>query len=438
VWLDTDATSTTVFEQCWRKAVVSAGTSITGADDYALTLAYTVGFEQVYLNGVLLVRAVDYTATDGSTVTLTTATTVGDYVEIITTSTFTAANTYTQSAANAAFYQVATTPMAGKNFFINGAMQIWQRGTSFNATTGTTTAYSADRWTWWGGNSATLATRQSVGDTTNLPNIQYCARISRPAGNTGTSATYFGQAIETINSIPLAGKTVTVSYYARAGANMSNNATLQPVLVSGTGTDQNYIHSAWTGFSLAATGTVNLTTTWTRYSFTGTVPTNCTELTFQSYWIPSGTAGAADYYEITGIQLEVGSVATAFQTASGSVGGELALCQRYFNRAVNGSVNGNYRLAGGNATSTSAAEINYSFPVTMRTSPTLAVSAAGHFFVISSTGGVAGYPTGLSGGILTPTNARVDATGAGGLTAGNATALQAANSSATIDFSAEL
>jgi hypothetical protein len=103
IWLDTDATSTTIFEQYWRKAVVTAGTTISGVDDFSLTLAYTVGYEQVFLNGVLLVRGVDYTATDCTSVVLTTTTAVGEYVEIITTATFTAANTYTQAQADALF-----------------------------------------------------------------------------------------------------------------------------------------------------------------------------------------------------------------------------------------------------------------------------------------------------------------------------------------------
>jgi hypothetical protein len=103
IWLDTDATSTTIFEQYWRKAVVTAGTTISGVDDFSLTLAYTVGYEQVFLNGVLLVRGVDYTATDGTSVVLATTTAVGEYVEIITTATFTAANTYTQAQADALF-----------------------------------------------------------------------------------------------------------------------------------------------------------------------------------------------------------------------------------------------------------------------------------------------------------------------------------------------
>jgi hypothetical protein len=103
LWLDTDATSTSIFEQYWRKAITTAGSTISGNDDYSLALAYTVGFESVFLNGVLLVRAVDYTATNGTSIVLATPTIVGDYVEIITTATFVAADTYTQAAANALF-----------------------------------------------------------------------------------------------------------------------------------------------------------------------------------------------------------------------------------------------------------------------------------------------------------------------------------------------
>jgi hypothetical protein len=333
----------------------------------------------------------------------------------------------------------ATPPfVAGKNIFINGALQIWQRGTSFNATTGTTTAYSADRWTWWGGNSSTLVTRQATGDTTNLPNIQYCARIARPSGNTGTLATYFGQAVETINSIPLAGKTVTVSYYARAGANMSNSAILQPVLVSGTGTDQNYIHSAWTGFGIVASGTTTLTNTWARYSFTGTVPANCTELTFQSYWIPTGTAGANDYYEITGIQLEVGSVATPFTTASGSIGGELALCQRYYYAHITGAPK-YICMAAAYSSSISNGYVQY--PVTMRTTPTMAITAGTNYYLMYRNGTYNYFNT-LAQDYASSTT--TGATGTGlyitGLsqTAGWAGWFQSENAAASIAFSAEL
>jgi hypothetical protein len=82
----------------WTK-VVGAGSSITtlsGSDDSLNTLAYTPVTEQVFVNGVLLVRGVDYTATDGTSVVLSTAIITGDVVEIIGNSAFSIANTYTK------------------------------------------------------------------------------------------------------------------------------------------------------------------------------------------------------------------------------------------------------------------------------------------------------------------------------------------------------
>jgi hypothetical protein len=82
----------------WTK-VVGAGSSITtlsGSDDSLNTLAYTPATEQVFVNGVLLVRGVDYTATDGTSVVLSTAIITGDVVEIIGNSAFSIANTYTK------------------------------------------------------------------------------------------------------------------------------------------------------------------------------------------------------------------------------------------------------------------------------------------------------------------------------------------------------
>jgi hypothetical protein len=66
----------------WSKAPASGTTSLSGLDDNSVSLVYSVGYEQVYRNGVLLSRGNDYTATTGTTVVLTEATIAGDLIEI--------------------------------------------------------------------------------------------------------------------------------------------------------------------------------------------------------------------------------------------------------------------------------------------------------------------------------------------------------------------
>jgi hypothetical protein len=132
-------------------------------------------------------------------------------------------------------YQGSTA--AGRNFVINGSFDIWQRGTSFaNPNNG----YTSDRWL---GSQATAGTitRVATGDTTNLPNIQYALRYQRTSASTSTAQLNIIQNFESVNSIPLAGKTVTLSFYARKGANYSPTSSLLGVVLhTVTGTDQNY------------------------------------------------------------------------------------------------------------------------------------------------------------------------------------------------------
>ena len=72
-------------------------TTLTGSDDYGNILAYTPGTEQVFINGILIARGIDYTATNGSSVVLVTALVTGDIVEIIGNTAFSIANTYTKA-----------------------------------------------------------------------------------------------------------------------------------------------------------------------------------------------------------------------------------------------------------------------------------------------------------------------------------------------------
>jgi len=67
-------------------------------------LSYTVGFIEVYVNGVLLTDTTDFTATNGNSITFTVALLVNDEVTVISLKTFTVADHYTQSASDARYY----------------------------------------------------------------------------------------------------------------------------------------------------------------------------------------------------------------------------------------------------------------------------------------------------------------------------------------------
>ena len=259
------------------------------------------------------------------------------------------------------------------NPVINSSFQVWQRGTSISLTA-SSDGYTADRWRQFTqANQATTVSRQATSDTTNLPFIQYCARVQRNSGQTGSAQMSFIQGLETINSVPYAGKTVTLSFYARAGANFSPTSNAFTAMIyTGTGTDQ--FPTGYTGGASAGLTTYNLTTTWVRYTMTVTIPTTATEFGTYFYWVPTGTAGANDYVEITGVQLEVGSVATPFKTYAGTIQGELAAAQRYYVRFNSGNGYGNVANAG---YTTGATGVNTftQFPVTMRTIPTSIDSA---------------------------------------------------------------
>ncbi len=267
------------------------------------------------------------------------------------------------------------------NAIINGGMDIWQRGTSFTSFN----QYTADRWYISFGATGTVS-QQSAGST--LPQFQYCARVGRNSGNTTAGYQQFFYALETKDSLRFAGQTVTVSFYARAGANFSAASNQMGfILYSGTGTDQKV--DAYTGSVAVINQNPTLTTSWQRFQYTGTVGSTATELGVNLYYLTSGTAGANDWFEITGVQMELGSVATTWKRAGNTLQQELAACQRYYIRTTG---NNSSALLGtlGFAKSTSLAVMPFALPVTMRA----AVSAI-------DTGGtpqIADGNTGYSGG----------------------------------------
>ena len=99
VWSGTAWGSISSSAEIYRYKYVATGgeTSVSGADANGATLSYLVNKEQVYLNGVLLVRGTDYTATSGSSITSLSALAASDILEIITFTSFEVANAVTQT-----------------------------------------------------------------------------------------------------------------------------------------------------------------------------------------------------------------------------------------------------------------------------------------------------------------------------------------------------
>ena len=223
-----------------------------------------------------------------------------------------------------------TVQTGNRNAIINGGMDIWQRGTTSSASG---YQFIVDRWTHLRAGSASGITVARF--SSGLSGFQYCTRVQRDSGNTSTAALYFAQSFESASSLPYAGKTVTLSFYARSGANYSAaSSTLRATIEYQASSESNYFYIGdGSGTVLAATTNASLTTNWTRYTATATLPSNATQIFTAFKFTPVGTAGANDYFEITGVQLEAGSTATPFEYRP--IGQELSLCQRYYEQSFN-------------------------------------------------------------------------------------------------------
>jgi len=254
-----------------------------------------------------------------------------------------------------------------KNRVINGAMNIWQRGTSFSIASGSF-VYTTDRWCVI---SSVTGTSGTVSQSTSVPTgagniFPYSIKVQRNSGVTATGAINILQVVESTNMYDLAGQSVTLSFWIKAGANYTGGS-INPIVQTGTVADQGSTNFySWTGTTYPIAGNnVTPTTTWTKYSATGTIPSNALELGIT--FVPTGftgTAGADDSYYITGVQLEKGSIATPFDYRD--YGRELQMCQRYYEQDAWSAVGVN----------TNGSNINWImfYKVPKRATPTLSVS----------------------------------------------------------------
>jgi hypothetical protein len=121
IWVDTDGTAPTTVVTRWSKAPTAGTTTLTGTDDGTTVLAYTPGYEEVFLNGVLLSRTNDYTASTGTSVVLSAATVTGDIVEVICPLQVAYTDAITTTAANAAYVPKTLTTTTGDTIYASAA-----------------------------------------------------------------------------------------------------------------------------------------------------------------------------------------------------------------------------------------------------------------------------------------------------------------------------
>jgi hypothetical protein len=378
IWIDTDGTAPTTVVTRWTEQPAAGTTVLTGNDDYSIPLAYSPGYEQVFLNGVLLSRSgSEYTATNGTSITLAAATVAGDIVEVICPLQIATTDTYTQSAVNNAFQANTNNFAAGKNHLINGDFSVNQR--AFTSTT-SSGAYGFDRWYVAASDGTTTYSSQNftagAAPVAGYESATFARIVS--TGQTSTSAySALSQKIEDVRT--LANQNATISFWAKASSGTPKVA-VELVQSFGSG-------GSPSSDVLIYVGQSTLSTSWARYSITVSVPslsgktvgsTANTSFLGLNLFTSAGSAlasrtGSLGIQSTTidtwGVQVEAGSTATAFQTATGTIQGELAACQRYYIRWANSAV-GNATIGMGLASNTTAANINITYPVTMRTAPT--------------------------------------------------------------------
>ena len=281
------------------------------------------------------------------------------------------AHQHTNAADTPAVMPYSTYAAAGKNKIINGDFTINQRA----FTTGTTNStFVFDRFRMFNGDGTVTGTVQTF-TPGSAPVSGYEAKnyfsLQSTGQTTTTANSRLAQDIESVRT--LAGQTATVSFWAKAASGTPKIAVeLGQEFGSG-------------GSSVVNTyaGQVTLSTSWARYSVTVAVPSisgktiGTNDFLRLALWASAGSAFDSrtgtlgiqtNTIDFWGIQIEAGSVATAFQTATGNPASELAACQRYYYRQGGD----NLYMQMGTGSGYSAANVYFWVrpPVTMRVTPT--------------------------------------------------------------------
>jgi hypothetical protein len=242
---------------------------------------------------------------------------------------------------------------AGKNTLINGDFSIWQRGTSSSGN-----AYICDRWySALVSGTGTFAQESTVVPTGSTYSMKFTASA------TAQPALY--QAIETANAIKFAGQTVTVS-----GVVAASTSTGFTIDVQHSSSTDNGVTGTWTSITATSGGTATATsTTFVSISGVYAIPSTAKSLRVRIFTTSTIANGVIVYFD--NAQLELGSTVSTFQTATGTIQGELTACQRYF-QIVSGTSEGVFNC---NTYTTTTPYGVFPLKQTMRIAPTLTASS---------------------------------------------------------------
>jgi hypothetical protein len=257
------------------------------------------------------------------------------------------------------------------NYAVNGGFDFWQRGTTGDMNTAP--YYGPDRFQVYRGGGAGGGTYSQ--QTTSVSGFEYALRIQRDAGTTSTSSMNIATSLDSRDVASLTGGPVTVSFWARAGDNMSSTSkaiTLE--LLTGDGTNGN-IQTGLSTETVESSSVFNLGTNFVRFSATiQDLSAFVTQFGIKISYVPVGTAGTNDWIEVTGVQIEQSNQISPFRRSGYTPLSEFENCIRYYYASPDATYGGMYS---GDVTSGSAYYAFYNLPVPMRRVPDVSVTSVG-------------------------------------------------------------
>jgi hypothetical protein len=235
-------------------------------------------------------------------------------------------------------------------------MDIAQRGTSFaNAINGTGVGYILDRWRASVSGMASFCTVSQQADVPSNNEFQNSLRVAVTTADTSITSAKFAvltQPIEGYNVRDLIGKTFTVSFWVR-----SSKTGIHCIALRNSGSDRTWVSeyninsvNTWEKKTVTVSGGLVTAGTWNWTNGVGldvcfVLASGSTYQTAAGIWQTGSffdtvnqvncldTVG--NIFAITGVQLEVGSVGTAFEHRDYNL--ELTMAQRYFCKLVTGN-----------------------------------------------------------------------------------------------------